>query len=214
MNLSGWKSQPKITSAYSPTDIVLKNKVLNAEVTVTNFLVQYKLPLATVDHLGPMFKSIFPDCKIAQSYGCARQKTSAIINEAFQPYCHNYLVEFCKNNLYSVGHDGSNDTGVGKMNPVCIKIFDIKRSKTVSRYFFDMFLTEGDDAAKASTVFAAIEERFTAEYIPWNNCVNLNMGNTNALIGIRNSVASRFLKKNNGCWVSMSSGTHCSRPCK
>ena len=72
MNLRGWKSQPKITSAYSPTDTPLKNKVLNAEVAVTNFLVQHNLPLATADHLGPLIKSIFPDSKIAQSYGCAR----------------------------------------------------------------------------------------------------------------------------------------------
>ena len=197
MNLSGWKSQPKITSAYSPTDIVLKNKVLNAEVAVTNFLVQYKLPLATVDHLGPMFKSIFPDCKIAQSYGCARQKTSAIINEAFQPYCHSYLVELCKNNPYSVGHNGSNDTGVRKMNNVCIRIFDIKQSKTVRSHLFDMCLIEGEDAAKASTIFAAIEEYFIADDMPWNNCVSLSVDNTNAIIGIRNSIASRFLGKNN-----------------
>ena len=39
MNLRGWENQPKITSAYSPTDTSLKNKVLNAEVAVTNFLV-------------------------------------------------------------------------------------------------------------------------------------------------------------------------------
>ena len=100
MNLRGWKSQPKITSAYSPTDTPLKNKVLNAEVAVTNFLVQHNLPLANAD--GPFFKSVFPDSKIAQSYGCVRQKTSAIINEAFQSYCHNYLVGFLKNNPYSV----------------------------------------------------------------------------------------------------------------
>ena len=129
------------------------------------FLVQHNLPLATADYLGPLFKSIFPDSQIAQSYGCARQKTSDIINVAFQPYCHNYLVEFCKNNPYSVSHDGSNDTGVRKMDPVCIRTFDIKRSKTVSSHFFNMCLTEGEDAAKASTTFAAIEERFVVDDI-------------------------------------------------
>ena len=102
MNLRGWKSQPKIASPYSPTDTPLKNKVLNAEVAVTNFLVQHNLPLENADNLGPFFKSVFPDSKIAQSYDCVRQKTSAIINEAFQPYCHNYLVGFLKNNPYSV----------------------------------------------------------------------------------------------------------------
>ena len=78
MNLRGWKSQLKISSVYSTTDTPLKSKVLNAEVVVTNLLVQHNLPLATADHLGPLFKSIFPDSKIAQSYSCARQKATAI----------------------------------------------------------------------------------------------------------------------------------------
>ena len=75
MNLRGWKSQPKIASPYSPTDTPLKNKVLNAEVAVTNFLVQHNLPLENADNLGPFFKSVFPDSKIGQSYDCVRQKT-------------------------------------------------------------------------------------------------------------------------------------------
>ena len=84
MNLRGWKSQPKKTNVYSPTDTPLKNKVLHAKVAVINFLVQHSLTLATADHLDPLFKSIFFfffDSKIAQPYDCARQKTSAIISE-------------------------------------------------------------------------------------------------------------------------------------
>ena len=44
-----------------------------------------------------------------------------------------------------------------------------------------MYLT-----AKAST---AIEDRFVTNDMPWNYCVSLSVGNTNAMIGIRNSVA-------------------------
>ena len=39
--------------------------------------------------------------------------------------------------------------GVQKMNPVSVRIFDIKNSKTVSEHFFSMCLTEGEDAGKA-----------------------------------------------------------------
>ena len=42
-----------------------------------------------------------------------------------------------------------------------------------------------------------MEERFVADDMPWKNCVSLSVDNTNAMIGIRNSVASRFLGKNN-----------------
>ena len=59
------------------------------------------------------------------------------------------------------------------MNPVCIRIFDIKRSKTASSHFCDMCLTDGEDAAIASTIFAVIEELFAADVMPWNNFVSL-----------------------------------------
>ena len=66
----------------------LEKKTLKAEVMVTNFLVQHNLPIATADHLGPLFKAIFPDSQIASKYAAARTKTSAILNIAMGPYCH------------------------------------------------------------------------------------------------------------------------------
>ena len=64
INLRGWRGYSKITSAYSPTNTPLKNKVLNAEVAVANFLVQHNLPFVTADHLGPLFKPNFLIAKL------------------------------------------------------------------------------------------------------------------------------------------------------
>ena len=91
----------------SDTEDVFRSKVLNAEVMVTNFIVQHNLPIATADHLAQLFKNVFPDSKIAASYASAKTKTFAIINKAFEPYCHSFFVEYCKSNPISVGHDGS-----------------------------------------------------------------------------------------------------------
>ena len=109
--------------------------------------------------------------------------------------------------------DGSNDTGVQKMNPIAVRIFDIKNSKTVSEHFFSMCLTEGDDAGKASKLFEAIEESFEADEIPWNSCASLSIDNTNSMVGKQNSVVSRFLQKNpNIYWrLSLSFSTHASQ---
>ena len=87
------------------------------------------------------------------------------------------------------------------MNPVAVRIFDIKKSKTVSEHFFSMCLTEGEDAGKASKLFEAIEESFEAHEIPWNNCASLSIDNTNAMVGKQNSVASRFLQKNPNIFI-------------
>ena len=60
-----------------------------------------------------------------------------------------------------------------------------------------MCLTEGEDAAKASTIFSVIEEHSVADDMPRNYCVSLSVDNTNAMIGIRKSVASRSLGRGN-----------------
>jgi hypothetical protein len=44
---------------------------------VANFIVHHNLPLATADHLGPLFKDIFPDSQIAKAYACKKQKLLA-----------------------------------------------------------------------------------------------------------------------------------------
>ena len=33
----------------------------------SNFLIQHNLPIATADHLGLLFKQVFPDSKIAST---------------------------------------------------------------------------------------------------------------------------------------------------
>ena len=212
-----WTKQTRLPSSYrGDTENVFKNTVLNAEVMVTNFIVQHNLPIATADHLAQLFKNVFPDSKIAASYASAKTKTFAVINKAFEPYCHSYLVNHCKSNPFSAGHDGSNDTSVQKMNPVAVRIFDIKISKMMSEHFFSMCLTEGKDAGKAFRIFEAIEESFETDQIPWNNFASFSVDNANAMVGKQNSVALRFLPKNPNIFIGLplSFSTYCSKSCQ
>ena len=78
-NLGQLKKQKTLRFASNEVTTHSK-KVTNAEVKVTNFLIQHNLPIATADHLGPLFKEIFPDSSIASSYSCGRTKTAAILN--------------------------------------------------------------------------------------------------------------------------------------
>ena len=45
-----------------------QNKVNKSEVMVSNCIMQHNLPLATADHLRPLFKSIFTDSKYYRQY--------------------------------------------------------------------------------------------------------------------------------------------------
>ena len=110
-NVKSWNKQTTL-SFLNNQDLSFQNKVTRAEVMVSNFIVQHNLPLATADHLGRLFKIIFPDIKIASSYSSARTKTTAIVNEAFGTHCHDFIVQHCQNYPYGCGTDGSNDTGI------------------------------------------------------------------------------------------------------
>lgn len=58
-----------------------QNDVIEVECLFTAFLVEHNLPLSSADHMGPVLRRIFRNNEVAMKYGCARTKTSAIIEE-------------------------------------------------------------------------------------------------------------------------------------
>ena len=53
---------------FNNQDTSFQNKVNKSEVMVSNCIMQRNLPLATADHLRPLFKSIFTDSKYYRQY--------------------------------------------------------------------------------------------------------------------------------------------------
>ena len=88
------------------------------------------------------------------------------------------------------------------MNPATIRIFDMSRSKTVATHFFDMCITSGQDAAKAESVFRSMESKLRDDGIPWSHVVSLSVDNTNSMVGIHNSLASRCRTHNPEIFLS------------
>ena len=86
------------------------------------------------DHLTPMFKDIFPDSQIAKMYSCARTKTACILNGALAKELQATLIDIMKNNPFSLATDGSNDSGLQKMNPLTVRIFDTNRGCITTRF--------------------------------------------------------------------------------
>ena len=77
------RSEP---STYgSDTENVFKNTVLNAEVMVTNFIIQHNLSNATADHLAQLFKNIFPDRKLLHHMQVPKQK---LLQYLIRLLCH------------------------------------------------------------------------------------------------------------------------------
>ena len=122
----------------------------------------------------------------------ARTKTIAIVNEAFGTHCPDFIVKHSQNYPYSCGTDGSNDTGIQKMNPVSIRIYDANTSEVVTNHFYNMCMTEAEHGATAESIFAATENNFDLDNIPFQNCISLNVDNASTMVGKRNSSCFLF----------------------
>ena len=109
---------------------------------ITNWLVQHNIPLAVTDQLSPMLKDIFSDSQISKGYSSARTKTTCILNGSLAPHFKASLVQAMQSSPFSLAIDGSNDTGLSKMNPMTARLYNADSGR-VTTQLLDMCLTSG-----------------------------------------------------------------------
>ena len=112
------------------------------EVKIANALVQNNIPISFTDQLSPLLHDIFPDSEIAQGYTSASTKTTCIISGSLAPFFKKSLIESMKSRPFLIAINGSNDTGIEKMNLITVRYFDEDEGRVQTR-FFDMCLTKG-----------------------------------------------------------------------
>lgn len=104
-----------------------------------------------------------------------------------------------KSQPYSLATDGSNDTGLEKMNPLTVRIFNVENN-SVETQLLDMCVSKGTSAATAAAIFDQIDQKITSLDIPWTNCVAFGVDNTSVNLGKRNSIKTRVVEKNASCY--------------
>ena len=117
-------------------------QTIRAEVKIANALVQSNIPLAFTDHLSPLLRDIFPDCKIARGYVPASTKTTCLLNGCLAPHFKLTLINTMQTQPFSIAVDGSNYTGLKKVNPLTVRLYDASEGCIVT-CFLDMCLTKG-----------------------------------------------------------------------
>ena len=96
---------------------------------------------------------------------------------------------------FSISVDGSNDSGIKKMNPVTVRIYDVNESKVVTR-FLDMCTTSDSTAEGIYTVVDHTLSQLLVSSNPWQLCTAVGVDNTSVNIRVRNSIKTRVQKRN------------------
>ena len=186
-NVKDLERQQPINNFFRPTSYPIHEKVTRAEVKMSAVLAHHNIPIAVADHLSPLFKNIFPDSEIAKAYACARTITTCILNGALAKSFRTSLIEQMKTEPFSLATDGSNDSGLQKMNPLTVRYFDSSRAKVTSQ-LLDMCLTS---ASTAESIYVKILSLYD---IDWKMCIAFGVDVNN--VGRRNSIPTRVHQEN------------------
>ena len=95
--LEGVSAQPSISSVLAKvSNESVSEKVMKSELYFARFVAEHNLSFATADHFTKLCKVMFPDSKVAESFSCARTKTTALITHALAPSAEEAVVSACQ----------------------------------------------------------------------------------------------------------------------
>lgn len=194
--------QPRLPNfLVDPTRANLDKKTIEAEVKMAVLCAHANLPIPFHDKLSPALRSQFSDSKVAAQYHSASTKAMCMLNGAVAPSLMSDLLAKMKTGAFSIMIDGSNNSGLQKMNPTTVRMFDVNLIKT---YFLDMCPTT---SSTADAIFTSMDSRLVnllGMENPWMNCTAVGVDDTSVNIGVRNSLKVRIQARNssvyfNGC---------------
>ena len=195
------ESQARIRFEAPESNELMKRT--EAELKIAVLTASCNIPMAFHDLLSPTVNKVFSDSKIVSKYHSASTKATCMLNIAVAPMLVHNLVEQMKIQPYSLSTDGSNDTGLEKMNPATVRIYDTTENRIATR-FLDMCPTT---SSTAEAIYGVLNDRLTKflqSSNPWSMCTSVGVDNTAVNIGIRNSIKTRIQHANpaiyfNGC---------------
>lgn len=133
---------PGTSQTSLKTFSVNEDDVTSAEAIWALQVVIGKMSLNSCDETSLVFKKMFPDSKIAQSFSMGKTKASYVINHGLAPYFQDVLQNYIKGcSDYVVCFDESLNKFVqrGQMD-LCIRFWDVNFQKVSTRYWNSVFL--------------------------------------------------------------------------
>ena len=162
---------------------------MKAELLISGFLVELKLPLSHVDHTTKLFRNIFRYFKIENKNRCGRTKTTHMLPGAIANQVTGDLKEeLLLTRWYGLAtYTTSNENG--KCLPVIVRYVD-KDSGLIATSLLDMQnINSNSKAQKMYDVCSKVKEVFSLD---WDYYVTYSSDNTNSRIGKRYSLLHKL----------------------
>ena len=162
---------------------------MKAELLISGFLVELKLPLSLVNHTTKLFKDVFRYFRIVNKNRCSRMKTTHMLPGAIANQVTGDLKEeLLLTRWYGLAtYTTSNENG--KCLPVIVRYVD-KDSGLIATSLLDMQnINSNSKAQKMYDVCSKVKEVFSLD---WDNYVTYSSDNTNSRIGKCNSLLQKL----------------------
>nr|XP_015839951.1 PREDICTED: uncharacterized protein LOC107398905 [Tribolium castaneum] len=186
-----------VSNTKSEVELELDQEVQNVEIKICALLAEHNVPFMIMDHLEPLLKSSFSgDSRIAQRLQLKRTKATGIVQNVIATCEKNNLENLLKSNKFSILVDESTDIGCVKTACILDRIFDNLSGKITTKFWelvqiFDSSSNTPQEAT-AENLFIKIIESFNKRNIPTDNIIGFASDGCNVMMGMYNSVSSRF----------------------
>ncbi|XP_047104588.1 uncharacterized protein LOC124740672 [Schistocerca piceifrons] len=178
--------QPSVAQFITNAQPV-KRKVAKAEIKLSAFLAEHNVAFLAADHLSSLLKDIFPDSDIARAMTLKQHKARSILSNVIGTSHKEVLAKKLQHAKFSIMMDESTDIGTVKNFCLAIRFYD-KDSGCI-------------ETSTAEYLYDGVVKTFQQHNIPFANIIGFGADGCNTMMGVRNSVASRFRDSCSGIFV-------------
>ena len=158
-------------------DLSHNDKVTPAETTWLFKVATSDLSLRDTDQTPEMFKSMFPDSAIANSFTMSRQKASYNIQDGIGPLLkENIVKDVCNSSAcFTLMFDETTTSQEQKQMDLLLRYWPETENKIVMKYFLSLLFGR----AKATDIVSMLQQLQETEQLPWRNLFNISTDGPN-----------------------------------
>ena len=153
------------------------DEVTKAEVLWALKVVEDDSSFASFDDMQCLFRSMFPDSKIAQEYRCGTTKVRYLVTYGLAPYFEELLLKDIKTSQYgyTLHYDETKTSQTKKQMDLVIRYWSTDRKRVVVHYFGSIFFGH----VQALTVSSSLLDYISNKSLPLNMLLSLSSDGPN-----------------------------------